>query len=89
MPHTLPYHCQCAGNHEHEKETLKYDREVLQVVAVHVDACQCADHAAGCYEAHPVPLPPAPDHSESLVFSQISFPMLPQVYQCEHDANAE
>jgi hypothetical protein len=89
MPDSFPYHGQSAGNCQLEEETLQDNGEVLQVIAIHVDARQRADHAARCGKQHPVPLPSSPNNSKSLILAQMLFSMLMQIDQGEHDGHTK
>lgn len=89
MPNPLPNRSQRPRHHQKEKEALQYNRNLLQIIPVDIQARYTRDDGTRRRKQHPIPLPPSPNDSKPPVLPQPLLPMLTQIDQREDYARRE
>lgn len=84
MPCSLPNNSQHPQKHQHIKEALQHNSQILQIIPVHIHTRYTTSNSTSSREQHPIPLPSPPRQSKPPILSQKLLPMLLQIDQCKH-----
>lgn len=85
MSRTLPYHSKRPGNHQHKEEALQNNRNLLQIIPIHIHPSERRNHTTPSHKQHPIPLPPSSNNPKPLILPHMQLPMFPQIDQRKHN----